>query len=339
MSLSTFFKVATGQYSDDQIRAAAAAYYGRTSAAAVAAVNNDITVNVNIDGETVKQFKPEQPVKQEKKPEPPKQPEKQPEPPKQPEKKSEPPKQSEKKPEPPKQSEKPEPKQPEQPAKKPEQQEKPKQPKTEQQDVAAQQAAHPVNGFNIAAFTTPQQMAAVAAPVSTPMQPAPIPTTQPTAVATMPLLPAEYNSMPPSEKCDVLFDLAVRGVLPPFANPRAGFTNQQKLNELKKNFTFLHIEGRSISTLQLDMLYGLLESPRLKSAMNRHDAIDRANNPKLTEVPVTTHATGEQTKKYDMCFEVKLKDPAKKLVVLYSTVPAFSMATGTWGQELELFVK
>ena len=73
--------------------------------------------------------------------------------------------------------------------------------------------------------------------------------------------------------------------------------------------------------------------------MTKYDAVDRANNPKLTEIPVSKYATGDQLARFDMAFEAKLKDPKKVLVVLYSTVPNYDPIQGSWTGDLAIFTK
>ena len=76
-----------------------------------------------------------------------------------------------------------------------------------------------------------------------------------------------------------------------------------------------------------------------KNAMNKYDAVDRANNPKLTEVPVGKYATGDQLARFDLAFEAKLKDPKKILVVLFSSVPNYDPIQAAWSGDLCIFTK
>ena len=83
----------------------------------------------------------------------------------------------------------------------------------------------------------------------------------------------------------------------------------------------------------------MIGSPSLKNAMSKHDSVDRPNNPKLSEIPVSKYATGTQVDRFDMAFEAKLKDPKRVLVVLYSTVPHYDPIQGSWSGDLAIFTK
>ena len=165
------------------------------------------------------------------------------------------------------------------------------------------------------------------------MQPVDAPALEPAAVA----YPAGYNTMTATQKCDAIRNMVANSqntIMPPY-DPRQDLSTEQKVEEVKKHITFIEGAHLGTDTIQIWGLLGLINSPLLRTKMTEYGSVDRPNNPKLYEVPVAKY--GADAGKYDMAFELRLKDKKTNMVVLFGSVPVYNTATKSWNHDMSIF--
>lgn len=153
--------------------------------------------------------------------------------------------------------------------------------------------------------------------------------------------PEGYSNLSQSQKCDAIRQMIAssQNQIMPVYDPMPDKTIQQKAEELKKHVTFLEGAHKGIDQIQVISLLGLINSPLLRTKMNEYGSVDRPNNPKLFEIPLDTHIREDQKGKYDMAFEVRLKEKKKSMIILFNSVPEYNIATKSWNNATVMFKK
>ncbi len=206
----------------------------------------------------------------------------------------------------------------------------------QQQPATEQQMVHNAPA-PVIKFTPPQQQPAYN---PNPLLNAATPNTNPVSnPANEIVYPAGYDSMTPSQKCDVIRSIVAASnnkIMPPY-DPRQDLTTEKKIEEIKKHMQLIEGAHNGTDAIQLYGLLGLLSSPLLRTKMTEYGSVDRPNNPKLIEVPVDKYITDQDKGKFDMAFELKLKDKKKTMVVLFSSIPQYNTVTKSWNHDMSIY--
>ena len=109
-----------------------------------------------------------------------------------------------------------------------------------------------------------------------------------------------------------------------------------KVSELQKHIEFIkgaHSGNNALSIIQINTLLGLIVNPFLKNKMNEFGAAVKPSALKMYEIKLEDVDTSG---KFDIAFEIKLKDKKASMYVLFNTVPVFDPNTKTWNSVLSI---
>lgn len=161
------------------------------------------------------------------------------------------------------------------------------------------------------------------------------PNTQEQKVDVAAMYPAGYEQMDAAQKCDVIRQICAQHpeIIPPY-DPMAGQTMDVKIEELKKHIRFIEGRHKGVDQIQIAGLLSLINNPMLRTKMTEYGSKDRPNNPKLFEVEISKYGQAGDEGKFDMCFEVNLKDKKHHMFVLFNSVPVYNPNTRSWNHEV-----
>jgi len=161
------------------------------------------------------------------------------------------------------------------------------------------------------------------------------PNTQEQKVDVAAMYPAGYENMGAAQKCDVIRQICAQHpeIIPPY-DPLAGQTMDVKIDELKKHIRFIEGRHKGVDQIQIAGLLSLINNPMLRTKMTEYGSKDRPNNPKLFEVEISRYGQAGDENKFDMCFEINLKDKKHHMFVLFNSVPVYNPNTRSWNHEV-----
>lgn len=161
------------------------------------------------------------------------------------------------------------------------------------------------------------------------------PNTQEQKVDVAAMYPAGYESMDAAQRCDAIRQICAQHpeIIPPY-DPMAGQTMDIKIEELKKHIRFIEGRHKGVDQIQIAGLLSLINNPMLRTKMTEYGSKDRPNNPKLFEVEIAKYGQPGDESKFDMCFEINLKDKKHHMFVLFNSVPEYNPNTRSWNHSV-----